>query len=117
MNRRELLQSLAGLTVVGAITPAKTEPHKFGFLDVRGHTSHQRITGEFLRVSINGIDVTDRCCEADDVKGYVVVYCTDQGQHRWDVGQGAKHVVSRGGPVCRHRIEGAVVIAPGKKEG
>jgi hypothetical protein len=32
------------------------------------------LNGEYLHVLLNGVDVTDRCCYADDRRGYVVTF-------------------------------------------
>jgi hypothetical protein len=114
MDRRSLLKTLIGVGAASVAAPSvHASKHKYGFLDVKGHTAHSKTTGEFLRVSVNGVDVTDRCCEADDIDGYVIVFCHDRQEHHWDVEQGAKHVSGQTGSACRHRIDGDVVIAPG----
>lgn len=46
---------------------------RFGLLTIGRHKEHFARTGEYLRVYVNGEDVTDRCRVADDIEGYAVV--------------------------------------------
>lgn len=107
MTRADFFKVLCGLFTLSAI-PSETasKPRKIGFMDVVGHHAHRRATGEDLKVFLDGVDVTRNCFEADDIKGYVRLFCTDTVEHkRWDA-QGAKHV--RGGSVCRLEVRGRV---------
>jgi hypothetical protein len=113
MNRRHLFRALAQLAGAGALVAA-APVRKFGRLTVDGHRAHLHTTGEFLRVTVDGVDVTGRSYEADDGEGYVLAYCGDPAQHRDWTAQGHKHV-GGDGTACRMRLTGAVVIAPGAK--
>lgn len=114
MNRRTALTLLAGLPLADTATrhvSASGPRTTYGFLDVQGHRAHQQLTGEDLHVWVDGVDVSADCFEADDLHGYVGLFCRDQQAHADWTAKGAKHL--RGNGVCRLRVEGRVVIAPG----
>jgi hypothetical protein len=114
MNRRDLLKSLA-LVPPAIAVPASRAVAKHGFLDVRGHRAHQQATGEFLRVTIDGVDVTSQCFEADDVEGYVRVFCRDEAHHSDLRARGSLHIKRGPEGVCKFEVHGNVVIKPGEK--
>lgn len=71
LTRRAFL--LAGpLTAVLGCEEAR--PRKYGLMTVEGHTAHRARTGEFLRVLVDGKDVTSRCLRANDRRGYALCY-------------------------------------------
>jgi hypothetical protein len=65
---------------------------KYGHLDVESHTSLKR-GGVDIRVMLNGVDVTDRCQEADDVTGRVRVLCRDAEHRNWRTENTASHIM------------------------
>lgn len=114
ISRRAVLRRLGiGAGVCGSLIAPASRP-RFGRLTVDGHRAHQRATGELLRVYLDGHDVTDRCCEADDTIGVVRLYCYDRVAHRWDVARGALHEAVGGGGCCIHRLSGDVLIVAGR---
>lgn len=109
MHRRDLFKSLLGVTAASVfVTPAR----KYGRLTVDGHRAHQQLTGESLHVYLDGVEVKGGY-EADDVEGYVLVFCRDEQDHRDWTKQGHMHIGGDGGGACRMRLTGNVVIAPG----
>jgi hypothetical protein len=106
MNRRQALKSLVSAVPAGAMGVAVAgQPRKYGLLTVEGYTQHQDITGERLHVWLDGEDVTHRCCEADDINGYVVLQARTKDEHaKW-----AARGVHRGGPWAVE-VHGNVVI-------
>jgi hypothetical protein len=44
-----------------------------GLVTIRGWVL-ALLNGEYLHVLLDGVDVTDRCCYADDRRGYVVTF-------------------------------------------
>lgn len=87
--------------------------HKYGHLTVEGHLAHKNLTGEDLRIFFNGTDVTHSSYEADDVEGYVLVYCRDEKDHTDWSKQGHLHVRGPADGICSMRLTGDVVIAAG----
>lgn len=86
----------------------------YGHVDLIRWMEHKR-KGEFLRVFLDGQDVTLRCVEANDTTGEVVLLCRDPKEHRWQVAEGAAHLTPDGGDAGahKHRVRGQVVIQPG----
>lgn len=81
---------------------------KFGLLTVDGYRAHEMATGRPLQVYLDGVKVTDRCVEANDIEGYVVLYCQDKVNHDWAVQKGGLHVNGNG--TCLLHIRGDVNI-------
>lgn len=109
MNRRELMMSVLATPVMlwpakGAMVAAK----KYGCLTVDGHRQHLANTGETLHVFLDGHDVTNTCCEANDTAGYVHVYAKGK-KYRQLLDAGAA-IAGDGGKL---EVYGVVVIAPG----
>ena len=90
-----------------------TSTRKYGRVTVDGHRAHLQATGEDLHVYVNGVEAM-AVCEADDVEGYAIVFCTDAKDHRDWTQAGAIHL-GDGGGACRMRLTGQVVIAPGPR--
>jgi hypothetical protein len=59
---------------LGATAPATDNRTRFGRLTVEAHRRHRELTGEYLCVFLDGVDVTECCREADDVVGYVQLF-------------------------------------------
>jgi hypothetical protein len=113
VNRREFAQRVAGVSVAASLAAAGRSVKKYGALDVEGHLAHRRTTGEYLRVTVDGIDVTESCHYANDVEGVALIYCRDPVAHwQWDA-KGAVHVNRDSGGACVLRLQGHVVIQPG----
>lgn len=112
MNRRELFKTLSAAVVTLGAIAVSAEPKKYGRVTVDGHRAHLRTTGETLHVYVDGHEARG-CYEADDVEGYALVFCTDPDHHRdWTKGGSRHHTRDRSG-VCKMRVTGRVVIAPG----
>ena len=104
MNRREAFGLAGALLSVGAVPARK----KIGCLTVNGHLAHKQLTGEHLLVLLDGVDVTDICLEADDIHGYVLLFCRDRQSHQdWTARDGI-HLGGDGGGACRLRLTGHV---------
>ena len=114
-SRRSVLKLIALIPSAGSMT--KSNRKRYGLLTVDGHRAHAAATGEHLHVYLDGVDVTRNCYEADDVAGYVLVYCRDEREHKRLDATGALHVTPDGGEcgACRLHVRGDVVIAPGPK--
>lgn len=113
MNRRESLMALCGFSAVAASgVTLSAAPKKYGCITVASHTAHQRLTGENLRVYVDGVEVNS-CYEADDVKGYAKVFCRDEQDHEDWTAKGHLHAKTDH-CVCEFYLTGDVVIAPGK---
>lgn len=112
-TRRFVFKLLAGIAAVPSAANANRK--RYGRITVAGHRAHLNATGESLRVYLDGVDVTRNTYEADDVAGYVLVYCRDEVEHRRLDATGALHVTPDGGEceACRLHVTGDVVIAPG----
>ncbi len=52
-------------------------------LTIDAHTTIQRFTGIFLRVLVDGVDVTNRCASVDAEEGWALVYRLDADGHRY----------------------------------
>lgn len=111
MNRRDLLKTLCGAATVAAVGVPAAAVTKYGRLTVEGYRHHLQSTGENLRVYVDGVEAL-KCYEADDVEGYALVFCTDPETHRAGVKAGRLHIGDNGS-VCKMRLTGRVVIAPG----
>lgn len=63
-------------------------------------------------VSLDGVDVTDRCRMADDGTGEVVVLCEDERHRDWRVRNKRTHVTPDAGELgpCELRAKGTVQI-------
>lgn len=109
MNRRDLLKTLCGAATVAAVSVPVVK--KYGRLTIEGHRHHLHSTGETLRVYVDGVEAL-KCYEADDVEGYALVFCTDPETHRAGVKAGHLHI-GENNSVCKLRLTGHVVIAPG----
>lgn len=83
---------------------------KHGLLTVEAHREHLKQTGEFLLVSVDGVDVTEDCHEANDIEGTATVFCRDAHPGRPHAA-GKTHVNGRG-ETCWKQLRGDVVIAP-----
>lgn len=106
-NRREFLSNVA-LTALACGVNTNPTPQKYGCIDTYAHESHKRLTGETLHVYLDGEDVTAYCAEADDIKGYVIVYAKDERQFAQWRNQGGYYEGGR-----RFMVDGDVVIKPG----
>jgi len=71
-------------------------------LTVEGHRAILHFTGIFLRVLVNGVDVTDRCEEANAEEGWAQCFALNV--------DGKKYVDPTTNNVARERLEGHVVI-------
>lgn len=111
MKRRDLFKTLGCLVTIGAVGVSAKPVRKYGRLTVGGHHHHLQSTGENLRVYVDGVEVT-KCYEADDVDGYALAFCQDPKEHRAHVKAGHLHI-GGDGHVCKVRLTGRVVIAPG----
>ena len=97
--------------------PLRGEVMTYGLMTVERHALHKRTTGETLRVYLDGEDVTDRCVEADDKEGHVLLNCLDDVGHSPRIGTGKTHLEPRAKlsgrtVVCRHVLYGTVGIHP-----
>lgn len=80
------------------------------------HIQHHASTGEYLRVWIHDVEVTDRCVIADDREGYVVLLCRDPATHQWDRVTGPPHLLpDHDGKPCEHRVLGPVRVVPERR--
>lgn len=115
MKRRDFIAAVLVVPSAIAATQSSEEGSKYGRLTVDGWMAHKRSTGEYLRVYLDGIDVTHSCYEANDEFGEVYMYCRDEADHRrWNT-NGARHVNDRH-EVCKMRVGGRVIIRPGASE-
>jgi len=114
MNRRKFLSAASFLAPFSAVKMAGYQSirKRYGYLDVKGHIAHRKLTGENLHVFFQGKDISNSCIEVDDVKGYAEVYCRDEKEHRDWAAQGHLHV--RGECACRMRLTGDILIVPGE---
>lgn len=71
MTRRGFFATASGIAV--AVQATKGSVLGWGYMDVQ-RCFALRTRGITLRVHFNGVDVTDRCFEADDQLGYVGLY-------------------------------------------
>lgn len=111
MNRRTLLKSLVSGAAISAVPmSASASVRKYGFIDVDGHRGHMVATGENLKVYLDGVEVTS-CYEADDVNGYVKLFCRDEQEHARLDAKGALHI-DGSGRACRLFVRGNVVMVP-----
>ena len=111
MIRRSFVASLMAL--VGASTVSvEAKPKRFGRLTTEGFWLHKRLTGEDLHVYLNGLEVTSQWFAADDVDGFVDVWCLDAREHAELDAQGAVHLGVSGRHACAMRVRGTVVIRP-----
>jgi len=113
LTRRDLFQTLiVGAAVAGASPLVASK--KYGRLTVQAHRAHLRLTGELLHVYLDGVRVDNGgyCYLADDVDGFIEVYCRDPEHHRRLDANGAIHKTPDGF-ACRRRVSGSVRIAPG----
>ena len=84
-----------------------------GSLTVDGWQAHFEKTGERLHVYVDGLDVTDRCVDANIGLMYAEVYCHDPIGHHPDVTTGQAHVCpSNHDHVCTHRLRGVITVRP-----
>src|SRR5262245_39075751 len=89
-----------------------------GTLTFEAESLHRELTGEQLRVRVDGLDVTQRCYEASNVDDYALVFCKDPHwrnplpHNAWSQ-DGPVHRTPDGTDVCSHRLVGRVVIEPG----
>lgn len=84
-----------------------------GLLTIEMERAYRLMTGQQLHVSVNGVDVTQRCYCADSIAGFAFVYCRDQRHHDPHVATDHCHLNPTSTLVCTHRLVGRVVIAPG----
>jgi len=116
MKRREMFRAFAGLVGAVRMWPAGDQRvrHYYGRITVESHLFHQRTTGEILHVFYEGHDVTAHSYEADDSNGYVFMFCPDRENHQDWTKSGAHHLnPNHHEDVCRMKLYGRVVIAPG----
>jgi hypothetical protein len=73
-------------------------------LTVEEHCAHTRRTGHFLRVLVNGQDVTDRAYLADDAEGWVDCLALDA--------EGRKYFDRDRNDIARERLSGVVAFRP-----
>lgn len=71
-------------------------------LTIERHREIENRTGTFLRVVVNGEDVTSRCMSADDSHGWALVY-----QHNSD---GRKFLDFERNQVAREVLVGSVIF-------
>jgi len=114
-KRRDFFKALAGIGAGASALAMSAAPvrHKHGLLTVASEKAHRHLTGEWLCVSVDGVNVTKDCYGASDVEGYALVFCRDRENHRDWVAKGSRHMGGDGG-VCQFRLTGDVVIAPGE---
>lgn len=111
MSRRESLRALAGFSAVSALSvSAVAAPQKYGVITVNSHRAHQQLTGENLKVYLDGVEVKD-VYEADDVNGYALVFCRDEKDHKDWAAKGHLHVKTDNF-ACQMRLTGNITIAP-----
>ena len=82
MNRREATKAIV-TTVLGIpiALNAGAPDERMGFVDVKRHAEFRK-HGIWLRVDLDGQDVTDHCREADDISGYVLLMKqNERGEH------------------------------------
>lgn len=75
-TRRGFFRALAIAAPIGATLPAASglRPlERFGKLTVDGWMVHKSQTGKEIVVLLNGKDVTQRCCVANDRKGFAIL--------------------------------------------
>jgi hypothetical protein len=91
MNRRELFLAAASLTASAA---SLTHIVNYGCVTAE-QARIWRDSGVYLRVYLDGEDITDRCYEADDVANYAKVFRLRDGEIYWDYEAGdiAKEVL------------------------
>jgi hypothetical protein len=82
MNRRAFIA-----VITGWLTLLKNRALGYGYVDVRRHVA-LRQQGIYLRVLLDGRDVTAHCYAADDRQGYVCLYKTNAAGS-YDVERGA----------------------------
>lgn len=109
MNRREALKGVVTVAA-GVAASALVIQSKHGFMTVQDYHAHWYKTGEFLTVFYDGVDVTDKCYEADDEAGFVRVRCTDQTTHNSLDARDPKHLTPDHAEVCGRTLYGHVVI-------
>lgn len=112
MNRRALLKTVFGASAAIGASASMPVARKYGLVTVDSHRAHKLVTGENLHVFVDGVDVSKSCVEADDINGYVELFCRDRESHADWTKQGAVHVGQNGG-VCRLRVTGSIRIEPG----
>ena len=98
--------------IVESVVADTTPPNKYGLLTAHGHRAHLEMTGEILRVFLDGEDVTNECVEADDRQGFAVLFVRTRERLSQLVARGAWHV---GGSGHQLHVPGVVAIAPGGK--
>lgn len=104
MNRREAIKTVVTTALgIPIALNAGAPDDRLGFVDVTRHTAFKK-QGIWLRVMLNGEDVTDRCQEADDIEGYVIlVKLNYKGTPYLDANELAREV--RVGEVRFRRVE------------
>lgn len=125
ISRRSLLGFLITMPVAASVSRS-IAPKRYGYLDVSLHCGHFNATGETLHVYLNGKDVTRQCREANDIVGYVILFCGVDGMVRHltqshdkksglieasRMGDGQRYYDR----VCQHTLHGHVEIRPGEK--
>jgi hypothetical protein len=109
ITRRGFLGALPAVPLTAAVVSGSGGVHKYGAVDVQTHLSHRRRTGEFLRVYIDGEDVTAVCQFADDRAGVVELIVKSEGDfERWHA-KGGYYVGS-----VTVRVSGDVALKPGE---
>lgn len=115
ISRRSALGFIGATTAALATSPrtaaAVGSRHRYGLVTVESHYQHLKATGEFLRVYVHGVDITSRCFEADDIKGYAMTYCGDQLRHEDYAKDGPAHL-GLSGNACEMRIIQEIEIRP-----
>lgn len=114
---------MRGISLRGEDEPLDVSPHpraKYGRLTIPRWRLEYYTNRRVCRTLVDGIDVTYRVVEADDVAGRVELYCRDPLNHDWRVGPAdcsreqalrfPAHVDLDGTKACRHVVYGDVEI-------
>lgn len=89
----------------------------YGLVTADGWRARLALTGEALRVLVDGIDVTSRCMQADDRTGYALLLCKDRRDHDWRTTGSPTHVSPFGPFACVHEVHGRVAFLPDTPDG
>lgn len=81
---------------------------KFGHLTVEGHTELQRRLGKMVVVLLDGVDVTKRCIESNDVTGEVTLLCNDREHKSWQRREIGSHLQPGSTDMCLLNAQGEV---------
>lgn len=112
LSRRDLFAVFGAATfaAVGVESiPVSVSPAMYsGLLTVESHRILEHQRGMFIHVFLDGIEVTKRCYEADNLLGYVRLFCGDSLNHdNWRTA-GRPHFNFDRDSVCKMRVYGQV---------